>query len=339
VHTWSKSLLLNQNDELVLFKGERKDLPGMNPQPAERIPLGQTELRISPLGMGTNAWGFRNRADPDKEPTLAAALASGVNFIDTAEVYNFGGSERTLGLFIQKSRANFVLATKFFPYPWRLTRSSLSAALRSSLKRLDVPNVNLYILHFPVPPVPLETWVEALADVHQAGLTRAVGISNCSLAQMQKAHAVLACRGLPLASNQVEYSLLHRAPERNGMLAVCRELGVTVVAYRPLGYGLLTGKYKLEDLPAILHGRFIRKADLVRVTSLVDLLRVLARNHGKTPAQVALNWIICKGAVPIPGAKNPKQAVENAGTMGWRLLPSEVAELDRLSDPFIAEYK
>jgi aryl-alcohol dehydrogenase-like predicted oxidoreductase len=157
----------------------------MNPQPAECIPLGQTELRISPLGMGTNAWGFRNRADPEKGHTLDAALASGVNFIDTAEVYNFGGSERTLGLFIQKSRADVVLATKFFPYPWRLAKSSLSTALRSSLKRLEVPNVNLYILHFPVPPVPLETWVEALADVHQAGLTRVVGISNCNLDQMQ----------------------------------------------------------------------------------------------------------------------------------------------------------
>jgi aryl-alcohol dehydrogenase-like predicted oxidoreductase len=299
----------------------------------ERIPLGLTDVRISPLGMGTNAWGFRNRADPEKGPTLDAALESGINFIDTAEVYNFGGSERTLGLFLQQSRSDVVLATKFFPYPWRLSKSSLPTALRSSLTRMDVPKVDQYILHFPVPPVPLETWVQALADVHQAGLTRAVGISNCNLAQMRKAHNVLARRGIPLACNQVEYSLLHRAPERSNLLGACLELGVTLVAYRPLGYGLLTGKYKLEDLPATLHGRYIKRADLLRVTPLLDLLRELARKHGKTPAQVALNWIVCKGAVPIPGAKNPRQAAENAGALGWRLESAEVEELDRVSDP------
>ncbi len=203
----------------------------------------------------------------------------------------------------------------------------------SSLKRLGIPRVDLYILHFPVPPVPLETWVEALADAHQAGLTRAVGISNCSLEQMLKAYAVLARRSIQLASNQVEYSLLHRTPEHTGLIGTCREMGVTMVAYRPLGYGLLTGKYKLEDLPAVLHGRLVRKADLLRVMPLLDLLRELAGNHTKTPSQVALNWIVCKGAVPIPGAKNPLQAAENAGALGWRLGPGEVAALDRVSEP------
>lgn len=308
------------------------DCPDVNPLPPERIPLGLTSLRISPVGMGTNAWGFRNRADPEKGPTFEAALESGINFIDTAEVYNFGGSERTIGLCMQKFPPEVVLATKFFPYPWRLSKSSLTAALRSSLTRLSVPQVDLYILHFPVPPVPLETWIEALADVHTAGLTRAVGISNCSLAQLLRAKDILDQRGIPLASNQVEYSLLHRAPERSGLLEACRELGVTMVAYRPLGYGLLTGKYRLEDLPAILHGRYIKRADLQRVTPLLDLLHELAVEHVKTPAQVALNWIVCKGAVPIPGAKNPSQAAENAGAMGWRLESAEVEALDRESD-------
>lgn len=305
----------------------------MDAQTPEHISLGVTDLSISPLGMGTNAWGFRNRADPDKGTTFDAAIASGVNFIDTAEVYNFGGSERTVGLSIQKSRPDVVLATKFFPYPWRLFKSSLTTALRRSLKRLGIPQVDLYILHFPIPPVPLETWVEALADVQQAGLTRAVGISNCSLDQMRRAHAVFARHDIHLASDQVEYSLLHRTPEHSGLLEACRELGVTMVAYRPLGYGLLTGKYRLENLPAVLHGRLIRKADLLRVTPLLDLLRELARNHDKTLSQIALNWIVRKGAVPIPGAKNPLQAAENAGALGWRLTPAEIAALDRVSEP------
>ncbi len=304
----------------------------MNTSIPERISLGASDLRISPLGMGTNAWGFRRRADPAKQPTLEAALESGINFIDTAEIYNLGGSEKTLGLMLPKYRGEVVLATKFLPYPWRLTESSLAAALRQSLRRLGVPNVDLYILHFPVPPVPLETRVEALADVQQAGLARAVGISNCNAHQTRRAQAVLSGRGIPLASNQVEFSLLNRSAERNGLLGTCRELGVTLVAYRPLGYGLLTGKYKPGDLPAILHGRIVRQADLQRVTPLVELLRDIARNHFKTTSQVALNWIICKGAVPIPGAKNPSQAAENAGALGWRLEPAEVQALDQASD-------
>jgi aryl-alcohol dehydrogenase-like predicted oxidoreductase len=224
-----------------------------------------------------------------------------------------------------------VLASKFFPYPWRLGKSSLRVALQESLERLGVPQVDLYILHFPVPPVPLETWVDALAEAQKAGLTRAVGISNCNAQQTRRAQAVLARHGLGLASNQVEYSLLNRSAERNGLLETCRELGVTLVAYRPLGYGLLTGKYKPEDLPAVLHGRLVRKGDLQRVSPLVGLLKELGRNHDKTPAQVALNWIVCKGVAPIPGAKNPTQAAQNAGALGWRLEAGEVEELDRES--------
>jgi aryl-alcohol dehydrogenase-like predicted oxidoreductase len=295
----------------------------------ERIPLGTTDLRISQLGMGTNAWGFTRRADPAKQPTLEAALAGGINFIDTAEVYLFGGSEKTLGLLLPEHRANVVLASKFFPYPWRLTKSSLKIALKHSLQRLGAPQVDLYILHFPVPPVPLETWVEALAEAYQAGLTRTVGISNCNAQQTRRAQAVLAKYGIPLASNQVEYSLLNRSAERNGLLETCQELGVTLVAYRPLGYGLLTGKYRPEDLPAVLHGRLVRPADLQRVRPLVNLLCEMGGRHGKTAAQVALNWIVCKGAVPIPGAKNPAQAAQNAGALGWRLEAGELEALDK----------
>ena len=298
----------------------------------ERIPLGQTDLRVSPLGMGTNAWGFNRRGDPDKLPTLEAALADGINFIDTAEVYHFGGSEKTLGLLLPQHRAEVVLASKFFPYPWRLAKSNLRAALQASLQRLGVPQVDLYILHFPMPPVPLETWVEALAEAQQAGLTRAVGISNCNADQTRRAQAVLARHGIPLASNQVEYSLLNRSAERNGLLETCRELGVTLVAYRPLGYGMLTGKYKPEDLPAVLHGRLVRRSDLQRVSPIAELLGELARSHGKTPAQVALNWIVYKGAVPIPGAKNPTQAAQNAGALGWRVEAAEVKALDEATE-------
>jgi len=303
----------------------------MNDQPLERIPLGGSDLRVSPLGVGTNSWGSPYSADPQKQATFDAILGSGVNFIDTAEVYQVSGSERTLGQFLPKSRQDVILATKFFPYPWRVGKFSLIPALKASMRRLSILQVDLYQLHFPLPPVPLGAWMQALADALQAGLTRAVGISNCNTNQMKLAHAILAGRGIPLASNQVEYSLLARRAEHSGLLAACQELNVALIAYRPLGYGLLTGKYREEDLPAVLHGRRITPAYLRRITPLIDLLREIANGRGKTLSQVALNWIICKGAIPIPGAKRPSQAAENAGAMGWRLEPGEVAALDQAS--------
>ena len=305
-----------------------QDRSKMNPLPSERIPLGLTALRISPLGLGTNAWGFRNRADPGKGPTFDAAIASGVNFIDTAEVYNFGGSERTIGLSLLKSHPEIVLATKFFPYPWRLSRSSLTAALRRSLKRLGLERVDLYQVHQPIPPLPTETWAAGLADAVGEGLVRAVGVSNYSENWMRRAHETLAKRGVPLASNQVQYSLLVRDPEWTGVMKACQELKVTLIAYSPLGKGLLTGKYTPEKPPAGAR-RFMVGRYLKPVQPLIGLMREIGQKYGgKTPGQVALNWLIAKGAVPIPGFKNLRQAQENLGALGWRLTKEEIAALD-----------
>ena len=188
-----------------------------------------------------------------KQPTFDALLAAGINLFDTAEIYTMGASERTIGHCIKGSDrsapASPVVLTKFFPMPWRLGKPALLAALKRSLERLQLSRVDVYLLHFPIPPVALETWADALADAVQAGLTRAVGISNCNVMQTRMAHAVLAARGVPLACNEVELSLLKRAPERTGLLDTCKELGVTVIAYRPLAMGMLTGKYNPEHPP------------------------------------------------------------------------------------------
>ena len=129
----------------------------------------------------------------------------------------------------------------------------------------------------------------------------------------------------------MEYSLLQRGPERSGLLAACRDLGVTLIAYSPLGQGLLTGKYTAEHPPPGARRRRARRLD--RIEPLIGLLRQIGEAHGgKTPAQVALNWAICKGTVPIPGAKNARQAGDNAGALGWRLADDEVAALDAASE-------
>jgi len=303
----------------------------MSTSTVERIRLGASDLRVSPIGVGTNSWGSGGKPDPAMKQVFEAALAAGINFFDTAEIYSMGGSERTLRLFLEPAPENAVVATKFMPMPWRLRKFSLTDALKASLERLRLHQVDLYMTHFPFPPVAIETCMDALADAVQFGLTRAAGVSNYDIEQMRRAYAALAKRGVPLASNQMEYSLLKRDPERGGLPAACRELGVTLVAYRPLTSGLLSGKYTPENPPPGARGVLYNRTYLQKISPLLNLLRKIAQRRGKTPSQVALNWLICKGALPIPGAKSARQAQENAGALGWRLDEGEVAELDKAS--------
>jgi aryl-alcohol dehydrogenase-like predicted oxidoreductase len=296
------------------------------------------------LGLGTWQWGDwlywnygHGYAEADLRAAFGVSLEAGIAFIDTAEVYGRGRSERFLGRFMQErglpgAGPRLTLATKFMPFPWRLHKGALKNALRASLERLGVPSVDLYQMHWPFPPVPIETWMDALAGEVHGGRARAAGVSNYDVAQTRRAYAALKQRGLPLASNQVPYSLLDRHVEKNGLLALCQELGVRVIAYSPLAQGLLTGKYTLaHPPPGVRRGRYALK--LAQIDPLIKLLRQLGEAHGgKTPAQVALNWTLCKGTLPIPGAKNAAQAQENAGALGWRLTAEEVTELDQASD-------
>lgn len=293
---------------------------------AETIELGRTGLRVSALGVGTNTWGSRAGPDPDKRATLDALLDSGITLMDTAELY--GASEQTIGRCIRESGRRPVVMTKFAPFPWRLGKGAMISALRRSLSRLGLSVLDVYLLHFPFSVVSLETWADALADAVEAGLTRAVGISNCNAAQTRRVHAALAARGIPLACNEVAFSLLQRGPERSGLLDVCKELGVTLIAHQPLASGVLGGKYDSEHRPGGIRGLMYSRRYLIQVQPLLQALKRIADARGTTVSQVSLNWILCQGALPIPGAKSPEQARLNAGAMGWRLTPAEVAELD-----------
>jgi aryl-alcohol dehydrogenase-like predicted oxidoreductase len=300
----------------------------------ETLPLHEAQI-----GLGAWAWGDRmmwnyghGYSDDDIAGAFQSSLAAGVNLVDTAEIYGSGRSERLLGKFIHETEQPVFVATKFFPIPYRLTQKSVVRALHGSLERLGLERVYLYQIHWPSPVVPLATYVEGLALAVQAGLTRTVGISNYDSHQMQRVIDVLQKHGIPLASNQVEYHLLDRTVEKNGLLELCRELGVRLIAYSPLAMGLLTGKYSPEKPPPGVRGRKYA-AILEDLQTLIGLLREIGKGHGdKTAGQVALNWVICKGALPIPGAKTTTQAVQNAGAIGWRLTPDEVRALDEASD-------
>ncbi|MBE9178806.1 aldo/keto reductase [Oculatella sp. LEGE 06141] len=307
----------------------------------ETIKLGSNGPAVPPLGIGTWAWGdklFWNYGKDYDEAQLRdafnAALAAGVNFFDTAEIYGFGESEKLLGQFIKEVNQPVQIATKYIPLPWRFSGDAVAEALSASLKRLQLPSVPLYQVHMPFDFfMGQETLMNALADEVQQGRIGAIGVSNYSAEQMRKAYDLLAKRGVPLAVNQMQYSLLGRSIEKNGVMDAARELGITILAYSPLSQGLLTGKYTPENYTAPTGARQIdprfSRSGLEKIAPVVNLLTQIGQKHGRTPAQVALNWLVAQGnVIPIPGAKNASQAKQNAGAIGWRLDAEDVAQLD-----------
>jgi aryl-alcohol dehydrogenase-like predicted oxidoreductase len=271
----------------------------------------------------------------DVQTAFETSLAAGLNLFDTAEIYGWGHSERVLGELVRDQTTPVLTATKYAPFPWRFGPGALPRALDRSLQRLGLDRVDLYQIHFPGGFVSIEKLMHALADALDAGKVRAVGVSNYGADQMRKADAVLKQRGHSLASNQVEYSLVRRSPEVNGVLDACRDLDVTLIAYSPLGRGVLTGKYRPgaspSDASRRLYSQFKDKT-LETMRPLLEALREIGEAHDRKPSQVALNWLARQSHVlPIPGAKNERQARENAETIGWELSEPEAERLDHLS--------
>ncbi len=305
-------------------------------------PLGRSDLLVPRLGVGAMTWGEAHglaRLHPAKiayggaegrdeeRGAWDASIAAGVTLFDTAAMYAGGASERRLG---ELSSDQALIATKFPANLWA-TADDMPRQLADSLARLRRNHVGVYQHHFPSRRVDIPRLMEFMADAVAAGKVRAVGVSNYSADQMGQAHAALAQRGIPLASNQVEYSLLHRRPETSGVLDACRELGVTLIAYQPLASGALTGKYLDGSRPAGIR-RFrepFRGPKFHALRPVVTLLRSIGDHYGRTPGQVALRWLLeQENVVPIPGAKNAEQATHNAGALSFTLTPDEVSYLN-----------
>jgi len=307
------------------------------------ISLGRSQVRVSPVGVGAMTWGEKTRmtayggtkSPADEEAAFRASLDAGVTLFDTAEMYSSGNSERRLGALAKDTNA--LIATKYapsFPFPlFFLPRTSghLPKALDGSLARLGRPAVDLYQIHYPVSGVSIRALMGRLADAVQVGKVRAVGVSNYSEEQMRVAHAALEARGIPLSSNQVQYSLLYRRPEFEGVLNACKELGVACLAYMPLAMGALSGKYRPGNVPKDWMRRRMTNTfhprEVESITPIVERLSTIGKKHERSVAQVALRWVMEQGAIPIPGAKDGTQARENAGAMTFSLSPAEVEEL------------
>jgi aryl-alcohol dehydrogenase-like predicted oxidoreductase len=295
------------------------------------------------LGVGAMTWGEARgfaRLHPAKmayggahgyeeeRQALRISLEAGVNLFDTAAMYSGGASERRLG---ELAVGEDVLIASKFPSGFRFGVEDLPDELDASLTRLGRSSIDLYQHHFPSRRLSIPDLMDKLADAVEAGKVTAVGVSNYSADQMRQAHAALTERGIPLASNQVEYSLLHRRPEVDGVLDACQELGVTLIAYTPLAGGLLTGKYSTRNRPGGFFRRVLpryRGKALQAIQPVVALLTEIGDKYAKTPSQVALRWLIENPAVlPIPGAKNGSQASGNAGALSFSLTTEEVDAL------------
>jgi aryl-alcohol dehydrogenase-like predicted oxidoreductase len=286
-------------------------------------PTGLARLNPAKLAYG-GAHGFA-----EEKLAFEASVAAGVILFDTAAMYSGGASERRLGELARDK--DVLIATKFPPGPFSRTED-MPQVLDASLARLGRSWVDLYQHHFPSSRISISKLMDLMADAVEAGKVKAVGVSNYSAEQMRIAHAALARRGIALASNQVEYSLLHRQPEVSGVLDACRELGVTLIAYQPLASGALTGKYVTGVRPTGFR-RFMRSfrgKSREALVPVVALLREIGERYAKSPAQVALRWLIENETVlPIPGAKNGKQAAENARALTFCLTSEEIGALNQ----------
>ena len=310
----------------------------------DKTPLGRSSLQVPRMGVGVMTWGDAKglaRLHPAKTAyggahgieeelqALEVSIAAGANLFDTAAFYSGGASERRLG---ELARGRDVLIATKFPSGFSFKAEDLPKELAANLDRLGRATIDLYQHHFPARGVSIPKLMDQLADAVEAGKVKTVGVSNYSAEQMREAHAALAKRGIPLASNQIEYSLLHRQPEANGILDACRELGVTLIAYSPLAGGALTGKYSATQKASGLR-RFMPNFSSKTMQALqpvIALLGQIGERYSKTPSQVAIRWLIENPIVlPIPGAKNRKQATENAGALSFSLTPEEVETLSQ----------
>ncbi|MEH2261488.1 aldo/keto reductase [Nostoc sp.] len=313
------------------------------------------KLSLPSMGCGTWAWGnqllwgYDESMDDQLQAVFNLCVNNGVTLFDTGDSYGTGRlngrSELLLGRFNQEyvgsNKENICIATKLAAYPWRWTRNSMVRACKSSAQRLG-KNVDLVQMHWSTAnyaPWQERGLLDGLADLYEQGLVKGVGLSNYGPKRLKQVQKKFAERGIPITTLQVQYSLLSTYPVTQlGLKDLCDELGIKLIAYSPLALGLLTGKYSEQGpLPKGIRGLLFRQilAGMRRHgaastgKSLLLCLQEVAQFRNKTMSQVAINWCISKGTIPIPGAKSVEQARENIGALGWQLNVSEIAELDR----------
>ncbi|MBD2694267.1 aldo/keto reductase [Anabaena catenula] len=307
------------------------------------------KLSLPAMGCGTWAWGnqllwgYNESMDDQLQQVFNLCVSNGVTMFDTGDSYGTGRlngrSELLLGRFASEydgiNKDNICIATKLAAYPWRWTRKSIISACNASAKRLG-KNVDLVQMHWSTAnyaPWQEVGLLDGLADLYEQGLVKGVGLSNYGTKRLQWVHKRFQERGIPIKTLQVQYSLLSTYPVTElGLKEVCDDLGIKLIAYSPLALGLLTGKFSEKGtFPKGIRGLLCRQL-LPGMKPLLGCLQEIANTRNKTMSQVALNWCISKGTIPIPGAKNVEQAKENMSALGWFLSDGEMIELDNAAD-------
>jgi aryl-alcohol dehydrogenase-like predicted oxidoreductase len=314
--------------------------------------LGQSELMVTPIGLG--CWQFSKKSnfagkfwsfiDDDMIRMIVQnSLEGGINWFDTAELYGNGVSERSLSVALTslgKHPGDVIVATKW--WPMFRTAGNILNTIGERIDSLHPFPIDLYQVHQPYSFSSETREMEAMAKLVSDGKIRYIGISNFSAEKMRSAWNRLKELGLPLVSNQVRYNLIDRRIESNGILRTAKELGISIIAYSPLGQGILTGKF--HDQPELLKNIGMRKYSspfrsegLEKSRPLIGLLKELAKKYSVSPSQVALNWLIhFQGdtVVAIPGASRDSHVRENTGAMNFRLSDEDMVAIDRASAIF-----
>jgi aryl-alcohol dehydrogenase-like predicted oxidoreductase len=312
--------------------------------------LGQTDIEISPIGLGVMQFAggkgaisaaYSEIGSQNVKDIVKTAWEGGINWFDTAEMYGRGRSEGRLANALQENgidKEDVLIATKWWPM-FRTARN-IPRSIGKRQRFLSPYPIGLYQVHQPISFSSPEDEMDAMADLVEDGKIRAVGVSNYDAVRMRRAHEALKMRGLALASNQVQYNLIHREIETNGVLETAKELGITIIAWGPLASGLLSGKF--HKGPGVLGKRpFYRRGKLKPHMEgsrpLIHALDEIAAAHQVTAAQVALNWLIHyhgDTVVAIPGATKPSHARQNASAMKFILTKDEMIRIDDLTRQF-----
>jgi len=318
--------------------------------PEDFIPTAETKVilrgakgDIHAPRINIGAWSWGDTAtwhwSPEELPQVKEAwkllLENGINWIDTAQAYGSGESERICGeLFKGLNRQDYIIQTKWYVVPDNF-KNLLSPShaptkfLKESLDRFGLDYIDVYLVHGPIHISSLAQVAKGLAECVEQGLTKTVGVANSSEEDMIRLADELQKYGVPLATNQCEFSVLRRQPELSGLLQACHDRGIVFQSYSSLAQGRLTGKYTVDNPPPTTY-RF-SSYDMKDVKPTLEVLRSIGQDHGKNPASVALNYNLSKGIVPTVGIRKPSQAQDAIDAFGWRLSTDEIKRIDAVS--------
>ena len=315
-------------------------------------PLGRTNMMVTPIGLGCWQFSKQNNLAGKFWPTLEdelinkvvkLSLEGGLNWFDTAEIYGKGASEKALSKALQAAGTKpgeVLIATKWWPI-FRFA-SNITQTIDERIEALSPYPIDLYQIHQPWGFSNEKSEVAAMAELFKMKKIKYIGVSNFSAQKMKNSWEVLDKKGIPLASNQVPYSLLNRKIETNGTMAMAKQLGISIIAYSPLAQGMVTGKF--HDNPELLkniglrkHTSLFKPAGIEKTRPVINLVKELAAKYNVTTSQVALNWLVNYNGntvVAIPGATKESHVKENTGALSFRLSDEDMQKLDKESAIF-----